>query len=572
LGQFKVGQIAAEKKPILTNSVIGDPRIPDQEWAKREELIAFAGYPLVRDQDVAGVMGLFSKHPLTDFTLNSLGMVADRITTAIEYQLATEANQELARLNERILTSAGEGIFGIDHEGSTTFINPAAANMLGYDLEALVGAPMHATIHHTKSDGSPCLKEECPMLAAFNGGAVKHEGEEVLWRKNGSAFSVEYTATPIWVTGQVAGAVVTFKDISERKFAEEAHHRVCQQLELTLAALPGSIMVVNRDQEIVYANARANENFEQETSSLLGSLIHEVLPFTATQWNGLAEEFVFRNKDGMEELDLEFEDKDRTFGYHLFPISLEGREVSQTGIVIWDITERKKLQSQLIQSEKLSSLGTLVSGMVHEVRSPMQSIVGFTELILEEDNPLAIREFAGDLKRVSQHITTVLTDFMIYARPSSDERAIAIDLNERLLEALKMVQRGPTFGNVGVEQQFTVLPPVSIRQAEIDQVFINLIANAVQAMEGNGRLRLATFHKDHVVTVQISDTGGGIPKELLSKIFDPFFSTKEKGKGTGLGLSIVHQIVKDYGGQVTIESQVGEGTTFVLQFPEYLNP
>jgi len=568
VGHLKVGQIAAEKKPLLTNSVIGDPRIPDQEWAKREGLVAFAGYPLLRGQDVVGVMGLFSKHPLTSFTLKSLEMVADRITTAIEFQRATEVNHTLARFNEQILASAGEGIFGVSPQGTITFVNPAGANMLGYHLDEMQELAIHATIHPANRDGAPCLIDGCSMLTVFKDGVLQHDDREVFCRKNGTSFPVAYTATPMWEDGQVIGAVVIFKDISLQKLAEEAQERFCQQIGATLAALPGSILVVDKAQQVLYANPRAQQNFGQDHSSLVRCPIHKVLPFTSAEWNRLEEEFSRRGNEVEENLqDLEFEIRDRTYAYCLFPISLEGWEVSETGIVIWDMTERKKLQDQLIQSEKLSSLGTLVSGMVHEVRSPMQSIVGYTDLILQEENLQTIQEFAGDLKRVSAHINTVLTEFMTYARPSAHEPSSDVNLNDRLSEALKMVQRGPTFGTVEVEQQFSSLPSVSVRQGEIDQVLINLMGNAVQAMDGKGRLTLATFHKDHCVTAQISDTGCGMPKEILNQIFDPFFSTKGKGKGTGLGLSIVQQIVKRCGGQISVESEVGKGTTFTIQLP-----
>lgn len=569
VGHLKVGQIAAEKKPILTNSVIGDPRIPDQEWAKREELVAFAGYPLFRDQDVVGVMALFSKHPLTDFTLKSLEMVADRITTAIEFQWATEVNHKLAKFNEQILASAGEGIFGLSPLGHITFANPAGANMLGYHPDEMQELAINTSIHSTNREGASCLTEDCSLLTVFRDGVSQHDDREVFCRKNGTSFPVEYTATPMWEDGQLTGAVVIFKDISLRKLGEEAQERFCQQILATLAALPGSILVVDQAQQVLYANPMAQQNFGQNHHSLVRYPIHEILPFTPAEWKRLEEEFSRRRNEGEENLpDLEFEVRGRTYAYCLFPISLEGWEISETGIVIWDITERKKLQDQLIQSEKLSSLGTLVSGMVHEVRSPMQSIVGYTDLILHEEDPHTIQEFAGDLKRVSAHINTVLTEFMTYARPSAHESSSDVNLNERLGEALKMVQRGPTFGKVEVEQQFSSLPSVSVRQGEIDQVLINLMGNAVQAMDGKGCLTLATFHKKNFVTAQISDTGCGMPKEILNKIFDPFFSTKGKGKGTGLGLSIVQQIVNRCGGQISVESEVGKGTTFTIQLPE----
>ena len=111
---------------------------------------------------------------------------------------------------------AGEGIYGLDLEGQTTFVNPAAARMLGYENEDLIGVPMHSTVHHTRLDGSPYPREECPIYAAFHEGRTQHRDNEILWRKNGTSFPVEYTSTPMWENGRLIGAVVTFQDITER--------------------------------------------------------------------------------------------------------------------------------------------------------------------------------------------------------------------------------------------------------------------------------------------------------------------------------------------------------------------
>ena len=218
VGHMKIGKIALEKKPHLTNAVIGDSRIPEQAWAKQEGLVAFAGLPLMRKQEVIGVMALFSRHSLSEFTLHNLGMVADRLTMAIGRQRALEKEHKLCSHNERILDSMGEGIYGLDLEGKTTFVNPIGAKMLGYEVEDLIGASMHDTMHHTKADGvSPYPREECPTYASFKYGQVHRVYDEVLWRKDGTCFPVEYTSRPILEEGQMVGAVVTFQDITERK-------------------------------------------------------------------------------------------------------------------------------------------------------------------------------------------------------------------------------------------------------------------------------------------------------------------------------------------------------------------
>jgi two-component system NtrC family sensor kinase len=189
------------------------------------------------------------------------------------------------------------------------------------------------------------------------------------------------------------------------------------------------------------------------------------------------------------------------------------------------------------------------------------------ELVLEEEDPATIREYTRDIIAYSKHIAAVVRDFACYARSNSHEDETDVDLCERLTEAVKMVRRCPHFGKVEVVTQFQPIPRLRARRVEIDQVFVNLLSNAVQAMEGRGRLELATRSQGGTTIVRISDTGCGIPKALMHKIFDPFFTTKDPGKGTGLGLSIVYQIVNKYGGTIGIESEEGKGSTFTVQFP-----
>ncbi len=149
----------------------------------------------------------------------------------MESKKATEKELELLkRQNELILNAAGEGIYGLDSEGRTRFVNPAAAKMIGWDAEELIGKPQHDILHHSKPDGTPYPREECPIYAAFKDGIVHHVDNEVFWRKDGTSFPVEYTSTPIWEDGKLVGAVVVFEDITERKRAEEALRETLAQL------------------------------------------------------------------------------------------------------------------------------------------------------------------------------------------------------------------------------------------------------------------------------------------------------------------------------------------------------
>jgi len=139
--------------------------------------------------------------------------------------------ERLKRRNELILQAAGEGIYGVDNNGMTIFVNPAAARMLGWQADALIGQPMHALLHHTRPDGTHFPKEECSIYAAFKDGTVHHVDDEVFWRKDGSSLPVAYTSTPIRENGKLAGAVVVFRDITEQKLAEQKLHQAYSEIE-----------------------------------------------------------------------------------------------------------------------------------------------------------------------------------------------------------------------------------------------------------------------------------------------------------------------------------------------------
>ena len=238
--------------------------------------------------------------------------------------------------------------------------------------------------------------------------------------------------------------------------------------------------------------------------------------------------------------------------------------------MLWDVTDDKHLQDQLIQSEKLTSLGTMVSGMAHEINNPAQAILSMAELIQEEKDPAVIKEFAADIVGYARHVSNVVRDFAGYARSAGRDGETEIDVAERLMEAVKMARRGPHFGYVDVVTRFDAPTFLRARKSELDQVFVNLINNATQAMDGKGRLTLGAAQDGAWIDVTISDTGPGIPAAVRPRIFDPFFTTKAPGKGTGLGLSIVHKIVTRHAGTITVDSTEGEGTTFRLRFPALL--
>jgi two-component system, NtrC family, sensor kinase len=257
----------------------------------------------------------------------------------------------------------------------------------------------------------------------------------------------------------------------------------------------------------------------------------------------------------------------KIFAFQIFDIAIHDDSGKRLGLLLRDVTEDVELHDQLAMAEKLSGLGTLTAGIAHELNNPLVSIMGFTEAILDEKDPEKIHKFAGKVFDRSKHMSSIILNMSGYARSAMLVEEKDVNLNERIEAAIEMAILASYNNDIKLDKNFSDLPPINAKPEEIQQIFTNLLANAVQAMGGKGELRIKTECANGNVLAIIKDTGPGIPQEYLSKIYDPFFTTKEQGKGTGLGLNIVHQLVVKYGGKIDVFSQEGKGTTFTLTFP-----
>ncbi len=251
VGQFKIGLIAQERTPHITNEVVTDPRISDQEWARREGIVAFAGYPLIVTDRVVGVAALFARHRLSEATLHALGSVASQIALGIERKGAEEALREKEERIRLLLDSTAEGIYGVDLQGQCTLANAACARLLAYsDPDQLLGRNMHTLIHHTRVNGTPYPEAECRIFQAFREGKGSHVVDEVLWRADGTSFPAEYWSYPMRRDGQVVGSVVTFLDTTERKRAEALVHLQASALN----AAANAIVITDQQGTILWVN------------------------------------------------------------------------------------------------------------------------------------------------------------------------------------------------------------------------------------------------------------------------------------------------------------------------------
>ena len=235
-----------------------------------------------------------------------------------------------------------------------------------------------------------------------------------------------------------------------------------------------------------------------------------------------------------------------------------------------DITERRRLELQLLQAEKLSAIGQLVAGVAHELNNPMTSIKGFAELLLRrKDLDEDARSDLGYINSQAERAARIVTNLLTFAREHQPQRVL-VDVNKVIDDTLSLHTYHLRVDNVKVQRQFDPeLPPTIADPYQLQQVFLNLIGNAHQAMaeRSGGILSVITKRVGDEIMIHIGDTGPGIPEHLLARIFDPFFTTKPVGKGTGLGLSICYNILHDHGGKIWVDSVSNEGTTFHLMMP-----
>jgi two-component system NtrC family sensor kinase len=241
-------------------------------------------------------------------------------------------------------------------------------------------------------------------------------------------------------------------------------------------------------------------------------------------------------------------------------------------IVLDDITEKVQLEDQLLQAEKLSSIGLLAAGIAHEVNTPLAGISSYTQMLLkdtpESDERKPILE---KIEKQTFRAAEIVNGLLSFSRLSGGEFT-ALDINQLINESLALLAHQLQLNHIKVESRFdNSLPPVYGNLGKLQQVFINLFLNARDAMPSGGEIEVQTGMNDSMIIVDISDTGAGISEENLKRIFDPFFTTKSAGRGTGLGLAVTYGIIQEHGGRIFVDSDPGKGTHFRLKLPATLN-
>ncbi len=236
--------------------------------------------------------------------------------------------------------------------------------------------------------------------------------------------------------------------------------------------------------------------------------------------------------------------------------------------LLWDLVRHESaLQAELLHSEKLAGIGSFAAGIAHDMNNPLQLILGLAENLVDERDLETVHLQASDIVEAVKRTTAICRDLTSYSRRASSQQDSLIAINGKLDEALKIARYAVALQDIDIHKSYQPDITVKGNPDELLHVFVNLITNAVQAMDHGGTLTLETAVIQGATRVRVVDTGCGIPADVLDRIFEPFFTTKPPGKGTGLGLYNIKNVIHHLHGTIEVESRVGRGSTFTIMFP-----
>jgi len=479
--------------------------------------------------------------------------------------------EELRASEEKYRTlveNADDIIYTLDLEGNFTFFNDKASQRItGHKAEEWLGRNFRELV--VPGEEEHIL--ECAREAANKGTPQRFEAK--ILHKTGKALTLWNCLTPIIRDGKPVGYSVIARDITETKELEQKL-KESEEKYRTLVEEAENIVYIIQDGRLRFVNGPGVEfggYTEEELYSDGFDLLQLIHPddhvAVATAMAVLAE-----RRSAHQRLEARFVSKrGEVYDFILTGASLTYRGKPAIMGVLVDITEKKKLQGQLIQSEKLASIGQLVSGVAHELNNPLAAIMGYAQLFSENEAlPPKERESAQKMFESSERCKKIIQNLLSFARRQEIHKT-TLEVNEILDRAVELREYNLRSHDIEIRRRYqTDLKTVVGDPHHLQSVFLNIINNASDAMRnGNGKgiLKIATRLENNSVVVEFADNGPGIPPEFRDKVFDPFFTTKEVGKGTGLGLSISYGIIKEHGGELFLDRSYDGGSKFMIKLP-----
>jgi two-component system cell cycle sensor histidine kinase/response regulator CckA len=505
-----------------------------------------------------------------------------------EHKRAEEALRASEEKYRELVENANSIILRMDTKGMITFFNEYASRFLGFSREEIIGRNVVGTIVPSTDSVGNDLAQMILSIGAHPEQYRSNENENMC--KDGKRVWVAWTNKPILDDqGQCVEILCIGNDITDRKEAEEKMSTAHRLLSSVFDSIPDLVNVVDREYRIHYTNDKAHDLGKQlEPEKQM--ICYSRFKLLDKPCEGCIAELVFETGCvGEKEV---YNPADGTFAeVRAFPVLDSKGHVELVVKHVRDITDRKKaeeerknLQDQLAQAQRMEFVGRLAGGVAHDFNNMLSVILGHTELALQQIDPeQPLHDNLEEVHKAAERSAELTRQLLAFARKQTIA-PIILDLNETIDGMLKMLRR-----LIGEDIDLAWIPDsglwqITIDPAQIDQILANLLVNARDAIAGVGKITIETenvefdeaycdMHADFMpgeyVKLAVSDTGCGMEQAILAHIFEPFFTTKETGKGTGLGMATVYGIIKQNNGFINVYSETGKGTTFKICLPRY---
>ncbi|MGH8446696.1 MAG: sensor histidine kinase [Solimonas sp.] len=349
-----------------------------------------------------------------------------------------------------------------------------------------------------------------------------------------------------------------------RGLAAELNHlrRFHRQI---LQDLPIGVCSFGSHREVLLWNERMAQIARLPADAVIGARIDE-LP---APWNGLFARLIESAAPHLYKQQATLGGRTRWLNLHKEAVGEADSDIAGLVLLVEDLTEQQQLESELAHSARLASIGTLASGVAHEIGNPLTGISSIAQNLRYEHDPQEREQAIEDILGQSKRIRDIVQSLLSFARPSAPETRTLhrLELGALVDEAIRLVRLSRSGREIGFVNRVPDGLAVDGDGARLTQVFVNLLANAADASPSGGRVEVRAAQGAASITVEVQDWGSGMADELRERIFEPFVTTKEPGQGTGLGLPLVFRIVADHGGSIAVASRVGHGTTFTLRLP-----
>jgi PAS domain S-box-containing protein len=398
------------------------------------------------------------------------------------------------------------------------------------------------------------------------------KGERMTYRAPGVPIRIYYySILPFIWQGQVEGAILLMDDVTEQVRLSEEVRRVEQNLASIVESASDIILSTDRKGMILTWNTAAERLFGYAAREVLGNYFTEF----CTDEDGKDIREIFSRIDTRKYAQMKecpLRTKQATFipvSWVFSPLKDSSNQTAGVVAVGRDLTEKRKFEMELHQSQKFAALGVMAGGIAHEIRNPLAICSSSAQFLLEDDGtPEFRRECAEKIHKGIQRTSAIIESLLKYSHPSTTTRKTLVNLVSLIRETLTLVAYHANILKIEINTSFPHEPVMVEGVATLlQQVFMNLFLNAINAMPTGGRLGIDVKMINPEVWVQVTDNGCGISPREMGKIFDPFYTTSIMGQGTGLGLSLCYSIVKQHGGIIDAESVEGQGSVFTVKLP-----